>query len=320
LGGVVGASAVAAAGYGYYRYSVSLSPVQVAPVPECPFVPDISRPFLNAPQGVSTVVDQATTFKNYIKTSADALAKNTPEPSEALENLKSFAYSYAKWVPGGRQIVDSLFKDIDTLREHHGDDVDNIVRKTYTDVQKIVKAKGVSMDGAVEAWDVLTANLAKLGEIAGGSFETLLDNHPAAKEQLAGPIEQLKSASQRYGPEAKKEVEKAYAQVKEVISSGEGLSATNIAKIKSIYDRAVEKAQQVGEQAYQKGLDQVQPQLDKVPELKSLLNKNFNDLVKKADWQELYKKIKQAAENKDPKPVQDYVQSVLEKTKDQEKK
>jgi hypothetical protein len=45
------------------------------------------------PQGVSTVVDQATTFKNYIKTSADALAKNTPEPSEALESLKSFAYS-----------------------------------------------------------------------------------------------------------------------------------------------------------------------------------------------------------------------------------
>jgi uncharacterized protein (DUF2252 family) len=72
-------------------------------------------------QGIDKAVETYTTTKSYFNSATDKLKQATPEPNQALEALRSQAYHYAAFVPGGRGYVDTAFKDIDAIREKHGE-------------------------------------------------------------------------------------------------------------------------------------------------------------------------------------------------------
>lgn len=267
-------------------------------------------------KGAKAIVDQASSVKNYLKSSADQLAAQTPEPSQALDALKSFATSYAAFIPGGRAFVDSSFKDLDAVRAKHGDAVDKIVKDTYAQMQSLVKKDGLSLDGAAKAYDVLTTQMKKIGDLAADAAGDLIDRHPEIKEKLGGSVDQLRTYAEKYGPDAKKRVDETWAQVSEVLKNGKGLSKENIDNVRKIVQDAAASIEELGNEAFKKGIEQAQPMLDKVPQVKELINKNMNDLMKKADWQELYQKIQEAVKNGKTQPVEEYVKKVLEATKD----
>ncbi len=175
-----------------------------------------------------------------------------------------------------------------------------------------MKKDGFSLEAAAKAWDVLSTQLNKITSLAGDAFEDLIDNHPDLKKKVGGSITQLKDYGEKYGPQAKEKVDKVYSQIKDVLKTG--LTTENITKIQKIIQESVDSMQDLGQEAFKKGMEQAQPLFDKAPEVKKLLDKNLNDLMKKADWQELYSKIQESVKTGKVEPVQKYVESVLEKT------
>jgi hypothetical protein len=70
---------------------------------------------------VDKAVETYTTTKSYFNSASEKLKQATPEPNQALEALRSTANHYAAFIPGGKSYVDAAFKDIDAIREKHGD-------------------------------------------------------------------------------------------------------------------------------------------------------------------------------------------------------
>lgn len=242
---------------------------------------------------------------------AATLQKNTPSTDDAINAVKNFCYSYVAWVPGGRQYVDAAFRDIETVREKNGDDVDKLVKDTYSKFQGIAKG-GLSMETASKAYDAL-ADLAKeLGRLAGSAADQILENHPKLKEQVGEPMKQLKDMGEQYGPEAKRMVDETWDQVSDILKGG--FSVQSAQKVKQLVEEKTHKLKEFGDKAWQKGMEQAKPYLDKSPKIKELVEKN-QDLLKRGNASALFKQVKEAAESGDAGKLEDYVKQAVEKAK-----
>jgi len=242
---------------------------------------------------------------------ASTLQQKTPSTDDAINAVKNFCYSYVAWVPGGRQYVDAAFKDLESIREKNGQDVDKIVSETYAKFQDIAKS-GLSMESASKAYDALAELGQKLAKLAGSAADQILENHPQLKEKVGGPMNQLKQMGDEYGPEAKKMVDETWDQVSDVLK--DGFSAQNADKVRKLVEEKSQKLRQFGEQAWQKGLEQAKPYLDKSPKVKELVMDN-QDILKKGNATALFKQVKDAAESGDAGKLEEYVKDALEKAK-----
>lgn len=245
------------------------------------------------------------------KQAAEKLQQSTPNVDQAIDSIKQFAYSYVAWVPGGRAYVDAAFKDLDTLRQNHGDDVDKIVTDAYRRLQDVSK-QGLSLDTAAKVYDVLADVTKQLGSLAGDALGDVLDNHPQLKKQLGPGVDQLKQLSDELGPEAKKVADETWKQVKEIAAGGFTLQTAN--KIRQLVDEKVEQVKKLGDEAWKKGLEQAKPYLDKNPQVKELVEKNA-DLLKQGNATELFKQVKDAAESGKLGDLEEYVNKAVEKAK-----
>jgi len=239
------------------------------------------------------------------------LQQSTPEADEAINYIKEFCYSYVSWVPGGRQYVDAVFKDIDTLRENHRDEVNQIVNDGYKQFQELSKM-GLSMETASKAYEVLADLSKKFGSLAGDALGDILDNHPQVKEKFGGSIDQLKKMGDEYGPEVKKQVDETWNKVKEILAGG--LTAANLDKARRLVQEAVEKAKKFGDEAWNKGLEQAKPYLDKNPKVRELIENNA-DALKQGNVKELFEKASSAVDSKNLGDLEKYVNSAVEKAK-----
>lgn len=239
------------------------------------------------------------------------LQNNTPEPSQAIDYLKQFSYSYVAWIPGGRQYVDAVFKDIETLRQDHGEEVNKIVSETYKQFQDLSKS-GLSLETATKAYDVLADFSKKVADLAGNAFTDLLDNHPEAKEKFGGNIDQLKQMADQYGPEAKKQVNETWKQASELVAGG--FTAANLDKARKLVEEAVQKMRKLGDEAWKTGLEQAKPYLDKNPKVRELVEKNA-DALKQGNVKELFSKASSAVSSGNLGELEDYVNSAVEKAK-----
>lgn len=246
------------------------------------------------------------------KQAVKKLQQSTPEPDQAINYIKDFCYSYVGWVPGGRQYVDAVFQDIETLRQNHSDEVNKIVADGYKQFQDLSKM-GLSMDTAAKAYDVLADLSRKFGSLAADAFEDILDNHPQVKDKFGGSIDQLKRMGDEYGPEAKKQVDETWQQVKEVMAGG--LTAANLDKARRTIQEAVEKVKKFGDEAWNKALEQAKPYLDKNPKARELIENNA-DALKQGNIKELFEKASKAVESKDLGDLQKYVDSAVGKAKE----
>ncbi|KAI4592235.1 hypothetical protein KJ359_011388 [Pestalotiopsis sp. 9143b] len=248
---------------------------------------------------------------NKYQEAATKLQKNTPSADETIDYLKSFCYSYVAWIPGGRQYVDLAFKDVETVRKNHREEADQILNDAYKQFQQLSKS-GLSVETASKAAEVLADLSKKVGALAGDAFTDVLDNHPQLKDKFGGSIDQLKQMGDQYGPEAKKQVDETWSQVKEVL--GGGLTAANLDKVRRLIQEKVEQVKKLGDEAWKKGLEQAKPYLDKNPKVKELIEKNA-DALKQGNAKELFEKAQKAVESGDLGDIEKYVNDATEKAK-----
>ena len=245
-------------------------------------------------------------FKSYGK----QFKESSPDPNVALEWLRSTAKSYATFIPGATGFVDSAFDDLDAIRNKHGKEVDKIIKEAYTEL-KDVSSEGMNMTAAKKAWDILEKHLLRVGDLAGDAASDILNNHPALKEKVGGNIDQLKQMGDKYGPEAKKQVDETWDQIRDVLKSG--VSTSTIPKIQSLVQEKMQKIQELGGKVWDQGMEKAKPYLDKSPEVKKLVEENKEKLKKQGNVQELYEKVKDAVQSGNTDSLKQYVQNTVKK-------
>lgn len=261
--------------------------------------------------GVKTAVQTTQQAKAYMNQGVEKLKQSAPEPNEALKYLRSTASSYAAFVPGAKQYVDGAFDQLDTIREKHGDEVDKIVSDAYSELQGVAKG-GLSLENAQNAWNVLQKHMKRIGRLAGDAASDIIDQNPALKDKVGGSIDQLKQMGDQYGPEAKKQVDETWDQIRDIIKGG--VSADTANKIKNLIQEKREQLKKFGDEAWQKGLEQAKPFLDKNPKVKELVEKNA-DALKQGNVQELWNAVREATDSGDVKKVEEKIQSQVDNVK-----
>lgn len=242
---------------------------------------------------------------------AKTLQQKTPNADEAVSSIKKFAYSYVAWIPGGREYVDAAFDDWEAIRKNHKDEADEIINDAYKKFQELSKSK-FNLETASRAYEILTDLSKRVAELSGEAISSIVDNHPQLKEKFGGNIEKLKSMGEQYGPEAKKQVEDTWKEVRNVL--GGGLSVANLDKIRKLIEEKVQQVQKLGDQAWNKGLEEIKPQLEKNPKVKELVENNA-DALKQGNVKELFDKAKDAVQSGDTGDLKKYVENVVDKAK-----
>ncbi|KAI6082151.1 hypothetical protein F4821DRAFT_247763 [Hypoxylon rubiginosum] len=242
---------------------------------------------------------------------AKKLQEKTPDTDQTISYIKDFCYSYVSWVPGGRQYVDATFKDIETVRENHRDEVDQILGDAYRQFQDVSKS-GLSLETGSKALEVLADLSKKIGSLAASALQDILNNHPELKQKFGGSIDQLNQMGEQYGPEAKKQVDETWNQVKEIVAGG--LSASNLDKARKLIQEKVEQVKKLGDEAWKKGMEQAKPYFDKNPKVKELVEKNA-DALKQGNAKELFDRARSAVESGDTGDFESYIKSTVDKAK-----
>jgi hypothetical protein len=258
-----------------------------------------------------TINKTAKEANNKYQVAAQKLQESTPDADQAIDYIKNFCYSYVAWVPGGRKYVDAAFEDVETVRKNHRDEANELINDAYRQFQELSKS-GLSLETASKAADVLADLSKKIGRLAGDSFSDVLDNHPQLKEKFGGSIDQLKQMGEQYGPEAQKQVEQTWNQIRDVMAGG--LSAANIDKARKLIEEKVEQVKKLGDEAWTKGMEQAKPYLDKNPKVKELVEKNA-DALKQGNAKQLFEQAKKAVDSNDLGGLEDYVKNAVEKAK-----
>jgi len=180
-------------------------------------------------------------------------------------------------------------------------------------MRQILNNGDVSLVTAHKTWDVIAKHMSRIGQLAGDASQQIMNNHPQLKEKVGGNIDKLKEYGDKYGPEAKKEVDRTWQQISDVVKTG--VSASNIEKIKSIVQEKVDKLKKLGDEAWDKGMEQAKPYLDKNPQVKKLVEENA-DALKDGDVQQLYQRVKSAVEKGDSGDLESYIKSATNKVKE----
>ncbi|EME40937.1 hypothetical protein DOTSEDRAFT_74478 [Dothistroma septosporum NZE10] len=263
--------------------------------------------------GVGKAAKTASQLKGYVDSTAEQLKvqfnENTPNANEAIDALKSTAYKYASFVPGGREYVDKVFKDVEIVRHKHGDEVDNIVNDAYSELRSASK-NGINLETASQMWFVITTYLSKLASLSVDAGQDILNNHPRLKEQLGGSFDQLKQFGDNLGPEAKKQVEDTYKQIQDVV--GEGFSFSTIDRVRKLVQEKVQELKKLADKAWEQGYEQIKPQLEKNPKLKEFVENN-KDTLKNGNVTEAVDKVRQAVSSGDMGNLQEYVDKAKSK-------
>lgn len=280
IGGLAGGAAAIGLGYGWYHFS-----------------------------GAKTAVNTMHQTKQYY----DGITNNikgkfqdqTPAANDALNAIKQTALGYAAYVPGGKHYVNKAFEDIDMIKKQHSEEVDNIVREAYGELRDLSRKGGLTLSTATEAWDILSKHLQQLGSLAGDAAQDIANNHPELKQKFGGQFEQLQQLGDRLGPEAKKQVDETWGQIRDITK--QGLQWDTADKIRKLVQEKAEKLQKMGDEAWDKGMENVKPMLEKKPEVKKMVEQNM-DVLKGGNVTEAVEKVKSAAESGDTGDLQKYVE------------
>ncbi|KAL8696025.1 MAG: hypothetical protein Q9201_007858 [Fulgogasparrea decipioides] len=231
--------------------------------------------------------------------------ESTPEPPEAIKWLHDTARSYTCFIPGARGYIDTFFNDIDAIHKKHRKEVDSIVTDAYNELKEAVGSECMSV-----SLKVLQKYMKRLGDLAGDATEEILDNHPQLNEKVGGNINQLKQMGDRYGPEAKKQIDETYNQIGDIIKNG--VTASTIPRIQSLVQYKMQKVREMGNKLWDQGMEKAKPFLDKSPEAKKVIEENKEQL-KQGNAQELYEKIKESVQSGNPDTLKDYVRDTVNK-------
>ncbi|KAF6814677.1 hypothetical protein CSOJ01_03900 [Colletotrichum sojae] len=267
--------------------------------------------FTPAGRAASKVNKAAKEAEQKYQLAAKKLQENTPSPDQAIDSIKQFAYSYVGWIPGGRAYIDTAFDDFEKVRKNHRDEADEIINDAYKQFQDVAKA-GLSLEAVHKAYEVIADISKKIASLSGDAISDIVDNHPQLKEKLGGNIDQLKQMGEQYGPEAKKQVDETWKQIKDVLAGG--FTASNFEKARKLVENKIAQVKKLGDEAWKKAIEEAKPYLDKNPKIKELLEKNA-DALKQGNAKEVFEKAKSAAESGDLGGLENYVTEAVDKAK-----
>lgn len=258
--------------------------------------------------GIRPAVQTATQAKSYFDSTTGQLKAQfkeaTPDnPNEVIQALRETANKYAKWLPGGTQYVDKAFEDLETVRKKHGSEVDSIVREAYGELRDASK-KGMSLEALSEGWEILQKHLHRLSGLAADAGSEIINNHPQLKNQFGGSFDQLKQLGDKLGPDAKKQVDETWSQVSEIL--GHGFRMDTVDRIRKLVQEKTEQVKKLGEQAWQKGYEQLQPMLEKNPQIKKLVEQNM-DVFKQGNISEAVNKVQSAISSGSTQDLEQYI-------------
>ncbi|KAH8783231.1 hypothetical protein F5883DRAFT_625663 [Diaporthe sp. PMI_573] len=229
------------------------------------------------------------TSKKYNE-AAKKLQQNTSDADQTVNYIRDFCYSYVTWIPGGRQYVDTAFDDL----------------------EKDISKAGLSMESLRRMYDALADLSAKMADLSADALGDIIDNDPQLKDKFGGSIDELKQMGDQYGPEAKKQVNDTWRQVRDIAAGG--LTASNLDKARKLVEEKAQELQKPGDEAWKKGLEQVKPYLDKNPQVKDPVEKNA-DALKHGNTKELFEKAKDTVESGKTGDLEGYVNEAVEKAK-----
>ena len=258
--------------------------------------------------GTKSAVQTAKQAKKYIDSATDTmkvkLEETTPDTNQAIQTLRETANKYASFVPGGRDYVDTAFKDLETVRQKHGGEVDKIVREAYGELRDVSK-KGLSLETASDTWNVLSKHIERLASLAGDAGEDILNNHPQLKEKLGGSADQLKQLGERFGPEAKKQVDETWKEINDIAQKG--MQSDTVERVWKLVQDKTKKIKQLQEQAFNQGWEQIKPMLDKNPKVKQLVEENM-EMLKQGNVSEAVSKVSNAVSTGNTQDLENFMQ------------
>jgi arsenate reductase-like glutaredoxin family protein len=262
--------------------------------------------------GAKTLVNAAHETKSYMQSARNRLVEKTPEPNEALKWLRQASTYYAGFIPGASGYVETTFDDLDKIHDKHRDEVDQIVKDAYNELKEL-SGKDMNLATAQQAFEVLQKHGKRIGELAGDAAQDVLDNHPQLKKQVGGNLDQLKNMGEQYGPEAKKQVDETWNQIKDITKNG--INSDTADKIRKLVQEKVEQLKKLGDETWKKGLETAKPYFDKNPKIKELVEEN-TDALKQGNFEQLYDMVKSAAESGDTSDLEKYVKDTANKAKE----
>ncbi|KAK5128246.1 hypothetical protein LTR85_002913 [Meristemomyces frigidus] len=259
--------------------------------------------------GIRPAVQTATQTKKYVDSTVGSLKaqfkQNTPDDAnEVIQALRETANKYARWLPGGKQYVDSAFNDLETIRKDHGAEVDNIVRDAYSELRD-ASSKGMSFETVSDVWEILQKHLGRLSSLAANAGQSILENHPQLKQQFGGSFDQLKQLGDQAGPEAKKMVDQTWSDVSKILAGG--FSFNTVDQIRKLVQDKQEQIKQMGDQAWSKGYEQIKPMLEKSPQVKQFVEQNM-DVLKQGNISEAVSKVQSAVSSGSIQDLEQYVE------------
>lgn len=284
LGGLAGGTAAFVAGYAWYHFS-----------------------------GAKTLIKTSKEVQAYLDQAKQTIAEKTPEPNAAFKWLKDSAQSYAALIPGGRDYVDSTFKKLEKIQGQHGEEFDKVIKDAYNELKDISHKGGLNVDTAAQLARALQKYLDRLLELGGDVAEDILDQHPQLKDKVGGSFEQLKQMGDAYGPQAKEEVDKTWEQITGLLKKGVSIDSAN--DISNLIQEKKQKLEKLGDETWQKGIEEVKPYLEKNTKVKELVENNAQAL-KKGNVEELWNKVKDSVSSGKTEDLQKYVEDKVNQAKD----
>lgn len=245
--------------------------------------------------GARSTINTLNSTKSHFDNALKKTTESAPEPDQAIQWLRKSASGYAGLIPGAQQYVDSTFDELESIKKEHGEETNKIVKDTYNELKKI-SGEGANVQALYKAWDVLQDAAKRIKDLAGDVGQDLLQMNPQLQEKFGGNFKQLKQMGEQYGPEAKKEVDQTWNQVQDIVKGGLGVGSFD--QIRKLVEDKMQKLRKYGDQAWDKGMEQAKPYLDKSPKVKEFLESN-KDKLKNANLNELWQKVKDAAQSGD---------------------
>lgn len=213
--------------------------------------------------GTSKVVDDARTVQKKI----DAAKQATPSPSAAASFIRSVLESQLSAIPGAK----AAFAKFDELADSHGDEFANIISETYNELWAVLEKGGDN--NAQKVTEILTKRGKQLKNLSVDAGEQILEEYPQVREKLGGAFQEVQGWADQYGPEAKKQANEVYDEVKKILEAG--VSVEGLTRVKKLVDEKKEEVKKLGSKAakesYEKGEKQVQEALKNYPEVKKVL-------------------------------------------------
>ncbi|PCH43567.1 hypothetical protein WOLCODRAFT_122202 [Wolfiporia cocos MD-104 SS10] len=268
--------------------------------------------------GVKTTVDAVQGLQeSYDKTKRIVAEKAPKSPNEVVEFLRGTVRPYVVLIPGASSYVDSVFDTLDELRETHGEDVNKVLQRGYDEVKQVLKESGgaVNVETGMKVMGVLrrcASELEKVGRKAGKDIvQTLSEKHPEVRQKLGGGYEELKRLVEKNGPEAKKILDDTTERIKTIFSKGSGLEQLDEARelIQKKTSEVSNLAESSSKEAWDEALKEASPYLDKMPDIKKLIDENASKLIAAGMAQggaarEVLAQVKQVAESDSAKNKQ----------------